>query len=208
MTSLKLLSISKDFVPEYHHAKFGGNWTTNIGKTEGGAQCAPPQPIWFQKTPAWIGLKHFWLLQLRCTVPHFVCKCLHNNIPKALMLLTKNSRATPLTLYSRFKDSAELSSHSWSKFQTMIACDLGPAAVTAYFMRLCSTMLDQQRELVGAIPFCGEYPGPRFVDGISVLRYTGRMQENICSMSQYFAGCQNKNGFVAASTCFSHGIMV
>ena len=25
-----------DFVPEYHHAKFGCNWTTNKGETEGG----------------------------------------------------------------------------------------------------------------------------------------------------------------------------
>ena len=30
----------RDFVPEYHPAKFGGNWTTNKGKTEG-AQCPP-----------------------------------------------------------------------------------------------------------------------------------------------------------------------
>ena len=32
----KLLSFLRDFVPEYHHAKFGCNWTTNIGETEGG----------------------------------------------------------------------------------------------------------------------------------------------------------------------------
>ena len=25
----------RDFVPEYHHANFGGNWTTNKGETEG-----------------------------------------------------------------------------------------------------------------------------------------------------------------------------
>ena len=30
----KLLLILRHFVPEYHHAKFGGNWTTNKGKTE------------------------------------------------------------------------------------------------------------------------------------------------------------------------------
>ena len=28
----------RDFVPENSHAKFGGNWTTNKGETEGGAQ--------------------------------------------------------------------------------------------------------------------------------------------------------------------------
>ena len=33
MTSSKLLSILRDFVPDYHHAKFGGNWATNKGKT-------------------------------------------------------------------------------------------------------------------------------------------------------------------------------
>ena len=42
MTSEKLLSILRDFVPEYHHAKFGGNWTTNKGKTGGGGiMCLP-----------------------------------------------------------------------------------------------------------------------------------------------------------------------
>ena len=41
MTSAKLLSILRDFVPEYHHAKFGGNWTTNKGKTEGGTMYPP-----------------------------------------------------------------------------------------------------------------------------------------------------------------------
>ena len=34
MTSAKLLSILRDFVVEYDDAKFGGNWTTNKGKTE------------------------------------------------------------------------------------------------------------------------------------------------------------------------------
>ena len=31
----------RDFVPEYHHAKFGCNWTTNKGETEGGTMCPP-----------------------------------------------------------------------------------------------------------------------------------------------------------------------
>ena len=35
MTSAKLLPILRDFVPECHHARFGGNWTINKGKTEG-----------------------------------------------------------------------------------------------------------------------------------------------------------------------------
>ena len=47
----KILRLLRDFVPEYHHAKFGCNWTTNKGETEGGGHCAP-QPIWIQKTPA------------------------------------------------------------------------------------------------------------------------------------------------------------
>ena len=41
MTSAKFLRLLRDFVPEYHHAKFDCNWTTNKGETEG-AQCAPP----------------------------------------------------------------------------------------------------------------------------------------------------------------------
>ena len=32
----KILWLLRDFVPEYHHAKFGCNWTTNKGETEGG----------------------------------------------------------------------------------------------------------------------------------------------------------------------------
>ena len=35
MTSAKFLWLSRDFVPEYHHAKLGCNWTTNKGETEG-----------------------------------------------------------------------------------------------------------------------------------------------------------------------------
>ena len=53
-TSAKLLSILRDFVPEYHHAMFGDNWTTNKGKTERWHNV--PQPIFYQNTPAWIGL--------------------------------------------------------------------------------------------------------------------------------------------------------
>ena len=51
MTSATFLWILRDFVPEYHHAKFGCNWTTNKGETEGGGHNVPPQPIWLQKTP-------------------------------------------------------------------------------------------------------------------------------------------------------------
>ena len=51
MTSSKFLWLLGDFVSEYHHAKFGCNWTTNKGETEGGTMC-PLQPIWFQKAPA------------------------------------------------------------------------------------------------------------------------------------------------------------
>ena len=35
MTSSKLLSILRDFVSEYKHAKFGGNWTTNKEERRG-----------------------------------------------------------------------------------------------------------------------------------------------------------------------------
>ena len=33
MTSANFLWFLRDFVPEYHHAKFGCNWTTNKGET-------------------------------------------------------------------------------------------------------------------------------------------------------------------------------
>ena len=41
MTSAKFLWLLKDFVPEYHYAMFGCNWTTNKGETEGGTMCPP-----------------------------------------------------------------------------------------------------------------------------------------------------------------------
>ena len=50
---IKFLWLLRGFVPEYHHAKFGCNWITNKGETEGGGgHIVPPKPIWFQKTPA------------------------------------------------------------------------------------------------------------------------------------------------------------
>ena len=41
MTSAKFLWLLRGFVPEYHHAKFGCNWTTNKGETEGQTMCPP-----------------------------------------------------------------------------------------------------------------------------------------------------------------------
>ena len=59
MMSAKFLWFLRDFVPGYHHAKFGYNCTTNKGNTERGHIVPPPPPphsIWFQKTLARIGL--------------------------------------------------------------------------------------------------------------------------------------------------------
>ena len=42
MMSAKFLWLLRDFVPEYYHAKFGCNRTTNKGETEWGHN------IWFQ----------------------------------------------------------------------------------------------------------------------------------------------------------------
>ena len=47
MTSEQFLWRLRDFVPECHHAKFGCNWTTNKGETEGGTMVngsKSPQP--------------------------------------------------------------------------------------------------------------------------------------------------------------------
>ena len=41
MTSANFLRILRDFVPEYHHAKFCCNWTTNKEETEEGTLCPP-----------------------------------------------------------------------------------------------------------------------------------------------------------------------
>ena len=47
----KILWLLRDFVSEYHHARFSCNWTTNKGETDGGTMCPPslygskrPQP--------------------------------------------------------------------------------------------------------------------------------------------------------------------
>ena len=41
----------RDFVPLYYHAKFGSNWRTNKGGTEGGGgvKCAPPSLYGFKR---------------------------------------------------------------------------------------------------------------------------------------------------------------
>ena len=47
--------ILTSYVPEYHHAKFGGKWTTNKGKTKGGTVYILPkykQFIFYQSSPA------------------------------------------------------------------------------------------------------------------------------------------------------------
>ena len=49
MTSAKCLWLLRDFVPNYHHAKFGCNWTTNKGETEG--QFAPPPSLYGSRRP-------------------------------------------------------------------------------------------------------------------------------------------------------------
>ena len=67
MTSAKFSWILRDFVPEYHHVKFGGNWIANKRETAYILfillyfilfifyMC--PQPIFDQNSPSWIGLK-------------------------------------------------------------------------------------------------------------------------------------------------------
>ena len=47
MMSPNVLMVLRGFVPEYHRARFGGDWTTNIGETERGwAQFPPPPPAY------------------------------------------------------------------------------------------------------------------------------------------------------------------
>ena len=66
MTSAKFWWFLRDFVPEYHHAKFDCNWTTNKGETEGGTMCLPPAYM-VPKDPSLNRVKynfmlpcHFW----------------------------------------------------------------------------------------------------------------------------------------------------
>ena len=51
MTSAKCLWLLRDFVPEYHHAKLGCNWTTNKGETEGGTMSLSGHYHHFDLTP-------------------------------------------------------------------------------------------------------------------------------------------------------------
>ena len=52
MTSAKFLWLLRDFVSEYHHAKFGCNWTTNKGETAGGGGIVPPPAGMVPKDPS------------------------------------------------------------------------------------------------------------------------------------------------------------
>ena len=48
----------RDFVTEYHHAKFGCNWTTNKGETVEGHNVPPPPPAYMvPKDPSLYGSK-------------------------------------------------------------------------------------------------------------------------------------------------------
>ena len=53
---VSLLLMLRVFVPEYHDAKFGGNWTTNNGETEGWGTMCPPAYI-LTKYPSLNGVK-------------------------------------------------------------------------------------------------------------------------------------------------------
>ena len=65
MTSAKFLWLLRDFVPEYHHAKIGCNWTINKGETEGGgAKCAPANIV--PKDPSLIALSIAEIKQSHC----------------------------------------------------------------------------------------------------------------------------------------------
>ena len=46
MMSSKFLMLLRDFVPEYHPAKFGGDWNANKGETGG----IMPKILYFTKT--------------------------------------------------------------------------------------------------------------------------------------------------------------
>ena len=57
----KFLWLLRDFVPEYHHAKFGCNWTTNKRETEGGTT---PPAYMVSKDSSLVGLN--WHGTMKC----------------------------------------------------------------------------------------------------------------------------------------------
>ena len=100
--SAKFLWLLRDFVPEYHHTKFGCNWTTKKWETEGGGgHNVPPSLYGSKKTPAWIGLRCFGLLSF--TSAH------------ELQLLMECSQEIPLLKEYNVSLSKDICQR-WSKF--------------------------------------------------------------------------------------------
>ena len=60
MMSAKFLWVLRDFVPEYHHAKFGCNWTTNKRETEVGHNVPSPPACMVPKDPSLNRVKKAW----------------------------------------------------------------------------------------------------------------------------------------------------
>ena len=70
-------SVWRDFVPEYHYAKFGVNWSSKKVRYKRGTLIlpsptpSPPKkktthlPIWYQNSPAWIWL-NLWPCSTHC----------------------------------------------------------------------------------------------------------------------------------------------
>ena len=68
MMSSNVLMFWEDFVPDYHHVEFGGNWTTNEWDTEE----SPAAPI--QYTPARLGPNVWTQKWVLINVYEHVCK--------------------------------------------------------------------------------------------------------------------------------------
>ena len=67
MTSAKFLWPFRDFVPEYHHAKFGCYWNTNKGETKGGGHSVPLPACMVLKDPSLVHVPNFGGCQGRRT---------------------------------------------------------------------------------------------------------------------------------------------
>ena len=69
MTLLNFIDFERYF-PEYHHAKFGGNWTTNKGKTEGDIVPPHPPPAYLVPKDPSLNRVKYWTVSACYVFPH------------------------------------------------------------------------------------------------------------------------------------------
>ena len=97
MTAAKFLWLFRDFVSEYYHAKFGTNWTTNKGETEGGQSL----PVYM--VPKYPGLNRVKdLIKILEKSPKYpiMFKCCSKHDPEEILIKGLNNIQDPQEHFS------------------------------------------------------------------------------------------------------------